>query len=325
MRGQKMSESGEPEAGGAKATPGTPNGASVAPPHSVVEATPGTPNGARTAPAGGAGRGGMFRQQALTRRNARDTLENLLTITSPRLWLALAACVVAISAAVVWAVTGSAPTTVSGFGIVLPASGVVNVTALAPGTVTSLPIVTGIQVAQGQTVAVLNARGGTTQVDAPVPGTIDQIYVTPGSFVGPGTAVAEMLPLGSPMSALMFVGAGEGKTLRVGMRADISPSTAPSSQYGSIRGVVTYISPLPLTQQRLVTLLGDRPGLVATVAQLGAPLEVAVTLLRDSSTPSGFAWTSGSGPGFDVTPGTLLTGTVLVSQQSPASIAFSSH
>ena len=142
-------------------------------------------------------------------------------------------------------------------------------TALAAGTVTSLPIVTGIQVAQGQTVAVLNARGGTTEVDAPVPGTIDQIYVTPGSFVGPGTPVAEMLPLGSPMSALMFVGAGEGKALRVGMSADISPSTAPSSQYGSISGVVTYISPLPLTQQRLVTLLGDRPGLIATVAQLG--------------------------------------------------------
>jgi multidrug efflux pump subunit AcrA (membrane-fusion protein) len=262
----------------------------------------------------------MFRQQALTRMSARDTLENLLTITTPRLWLALAACVVAIFAAVIWAVTGTAPTTVNGFGIVLPASGVVNVTALAPGTVTSLPIVTGIQVAQG-----LNTQGGATPVDAPVPGTIDQIYVTPGSFVGPGTPVAEMLPLGSPMSALMFVGAAEGKALRVGMSADISPSTAPSSQYGSIRGVVTYVSPLPLTQQRLVTLLGDRPGLVSTVAQLGAPLEVAVTLLRDSGTPSGFAWTSGSGPGFDVTPGTLLTGSVLVSQQSPASIAFSSQ
>ena len=109
---------------------------------------PGTPNGARTAPAGGAGGGGMFRQQALARRSARDTLENLLTITTPRLWLALAACLVAVSAAVIWAVTGSAPTTVSGFGIVLPASGVVNVTALAAGTVTSLPIVTGMQVAQ---------------------------------------------------------------------------------------------------------------------------------------------------------------------------------
>jgi HlyD family secretion protein len=134
-----------------------------------------------------------------------------------------------------------------------------------------------------------------------------------------------MLPLGSPMSALMFVGAGEGKALRIGMRADISPSTAPSSQYGSMSGVVTYISPLPLTQQRVVSLLGDRPGLVSSVARLGAPLEVAVTLQRNPSTPSGFAWTSGTGPGFQVTPGTLLTGSVTVSQQSPASIAFSSQ
>jgi multidrug efflux pump subunit AcrA (membrane-fusion protein) len=268
----------------------------------------------------------MFRQQALSRLGARDTLENLLTITSARLWIALAACLVASSAAIVWAIAGSAPTTVGGFGIVLPASGVVNVTSLTPGTVTSLPIVTGIQVAQGQTVAVLATRGlGTTVVDAPVAGTIDQIYVTPGTFVGPGTPVAEMLPLGSPMSALMFVGAGEGKTIRIGMRADISPSTAPSSQYGSVSGVVTYVSPLPLTQQKVVALLGDRPGLIATVARLGAPLEVTVTLKRNPSTPSGFAWTSGTGPDFEVTPGTLLTGSVLVSRQDPASIAFSSQ
>jgi multidrug efflux pump subunit AcrA (membrane-fusion protein) len=266
----------------------------------------------------------MFRQQALARLGARDTLENLLTVTSARLWLALLACVVAVSAAVAWAVTGSAPTTVSGFGIVLPASGVVNVTAMTPGTVTNLPIVAGIQVAAGQTVAVLRTRGqGVAEVDAPVAGTIDQIYVTPGTFVGPGTPVAELLPFGSPMSALMFVAAGEGKTLQVGMRADISPSTAPSSQYGSITGMVSYISPLPLTQQRIVSLLGDRPGLISAVARLGAPLEVAVTLQRNARTPSGFTWTSGTGPGFQVTPGTLLTGSVLVSQQTPASIAFS--
>ena len=270
--------------------------------------------------------GGMFRQQALQRLSAGDTLEGLLTITSARLWIALTACVTAIAAVVIWSIAGSAPTTVSGTGIILPASGVVDATALSQGTVTNLPIVTGIQVAEGQTIASLTSpTAGTSEVSAPISGTIAEIYVTPGTFVGLGTPIAEMLPLGSPMSALIFVGAGAGKALRVGMHADISPSTASSSQYGSITGVVTYISPLPITQQGLVSLVGQRPGLIAAVDSLGEPLEVTVALRRNPNTPSGYAWTSGTGPGFGVTPGTLLSGTVLISEQRPASIAFSSR
>jgi multidrug efflux pump subunit AcrA (membrane-fusion protein) len=316
-----MSESSEASTDGpARSGPG---GQTVPDP----AAAPGAPAGSGTTPAGGpSGPGEMFRQEALQRLSARDTLENLLTITSARLWIALTACVVAIAAAVIWSIAGSAPTTVNGIGIILPASGVVQATALSSGTVTSLPIVTGIQVAEGQAMALLKTpAAGTSDVDAPIAGTIDEIYVTPGTSVGPGTPIAEMLPLGSPMSALMFVGAGEGKALQVGMHADISPSTAPSSQYGTITGVVTDISPLPITQQRLVALLGQRPGLINTVSALGAPLEVTVTLRRNPNTPSGYAWTSGTGPGFGVTPGTLLSGSVLVSEQSPASIAFSSQ
>ncbi len=291
------------------------------------ETNAGGPAGAGSGTEGGPpGRAGMFRQQALQGLSARDTLENLLTITSARLWIALTACAVAIAAAVIWSIAGSAPTSVSGIGIILPASGVVEATALSRGTITDLPIVTGIQVAEGQSLALLQSPAGrTSEVDAPISGTIDEVYVTPGTSVGPGTPIAEMLPLGSPMSALMFVGAGAGKALRVGMRADISPSTASSSQYGTITGVVTDISPLPITQQRLVALLGQRPGLISNIAALGAPLEVTVSLQRNPNTPSGYAWTSGTGPGFDVTPGTLLSGSVLVSEQSPASIAFSSQ
>ena len=321
MRRGAVSESGEPNADRpARSEPGPQTGPDPA-------AGPGGSAGAGTTTAGGpSDSGGMFRQQALQRLSARDTLENLLTITSARLWIALAACVVAIAAAVIWSIAGSAPTTVSGVGIILPASGVVEATAVSSGTIKDLPIVTGIQVAEGQNMALLQSpTAGTSEVSAPISGTIDEIYVTPGTFVGPGTPIAEMLPLGSPMAALMFVGAGAGKALRVGMRADISPSTAPSSQYGTITGVVSGISPLPITQQRLVALLGQRPGLINTVSALGAPLEVTVTLRRNPNTASGYAWTSGTGPGFDVTPGTLLSGSVLVSEQSPASIAFSSQ
>ena len=179
--------------------------------------------------------------------------------------------------------------------------------------------------------AVLNTQGGTTgQVDAPVPGTIDQIYVTPGSFVGArhagrGDAAARVPDVGTHVRRCRG---------RQGAACSACPLTSllehrrRRASTGCIRGVVTYISPLPLTQQRLVTLLGDRPGLKSPPSRnsghrprggghLGesAELRHAERLRVDSLA---------QGSGFDVTPGTLLTvDRCSCRSQSPASIAFS--
>ena len=135
MRGQKMSESGETNAGAAKPTPGTPNGASVPPERGAATATPGTGERGPHRTGGRCGRvAGCSASRHSRGWSARDTLENLLTITTPRLWLALAACLVATSAAVIWAAhrvrsdDGERHRESS-----CPPPGVVNVTALAPG------------------------------------------------------------------------------------------------------------------------------------------------------------------------------------------------
>lgn len=265
----------------------------------------------------------LFRSKALERLSVGDSLDSALRVTSRPLWLALATCAIALSAALVWAIFGSAPTTVQAEGVLLPAAGVVEVDSTAAGTVTALDVGVGVQVAAGEEVAEVTTLAGTVvPVDADVSGTVDEQFVSQGSFVGSGTPVAELLPAGSPMSGVMFVNAAAGKVVTVGMKVNISPSTAPAAQYGAIKGTVSFVSPLPVTDAQVQSLVGPRQGLINLASALGAPLEIVVTLQRDLSTPSGYAWTSGNGPNFPVTPGTILSGTVRVSKQRPIQTAF---
>ena len=52
----------------------------------------------------------------------------------------------------------------------------------------------------------------------------------------------------------------------------------------------------------------------------GGPFLVAVALRRDPSTPSGFTWSSGSGPPTTVESGTLVSVQVVVERQRPITL-----
>ena len=59
---------------------------------------------------------------------------------------------------------------------------------------------------------------------------------------------------------------------------------------------------------------------MCAATRLGAPLEVVISLKRNPESPSGYAWTSGNGPDFPITPGTILSGSILVANQKPISV-----
>ncbi len=290
---------------------------------------PGTPDDFATGsskptktPAQGGG-GGLFRKQARARLEAAEKLDTMLAITSPRLWIILATCIVLIAAGAVWTFLGTAQATVPATGILLPSQGVLDISSSVPGIVSSLPYGVGVQVAAQESIAtVTDANGKQFSVNTQVDGTIVAQFVVPGTYVGAGVPIAEIFPANSPISGIMFVSATAGKSIAVGMQADVSPSTAPSAQYGTIVGTVASVSPLPLASNALEQLVGNRPGLLSQVGKLGSVLEVLVTMERDTSTLSGYKWTSGAGPPYPITPGTLLSGQVILASIHPSSIAF---
>jgi len=57
--------------------------------------------------------------------------------------------------------------------------------------------------------------------------------------------------------------------------------------------------------------------LVKELSQRGSPIEVTADLLPDSSTRSGFKWSSPQGPPIGIFSGTLCTANIVVDRKRP--------
>src|SRR5687767_9357951 len=95
----------------------------------------------------------LFRQAALDRLASPERLDELMRVTSPMGWIALAALGVAILAAAIWGFVGEITTKVDGPGILLRGEAVLDVTASAEGRLVSVDVGVGDVVKVGQLVA----------------------------------------------------------------------------------------------------------------------------------------------------------------------------
>lgn len=79
------------------------------------------------------------------------------------------------------------------------------------------------------------------------------------------------------------------------MDACISPVTVRQEEFGYMLGKVTSVSTQPVTIAGMTRTLGNDI-LVQQIAAQGAPFLVEISLVPDTSTVSGFKWSSRQGP-----------------------------
>jgi HlyD family secretion protein len=97
----------------------------------------------------------IFRKVALERLSSPEQLDQLLQVTSPKSWLALAGLGALLAAGLGWGIWGSIPTEAAGNGIILRQGGVPSVLATGSGQVEELLVGAGDPVVKGQPVAVV--------------------------------------------------------------------------------------------------------------------------------------------------------------------------
>jgi HlyD family secretion protein len=95
----------------------------------------------------------LFRQTAIERLSSPERLDTLIQVTTARAWLALAAMIMVIAAALLWGIRGRTSETFGGPGILLPAGGLFDIETEGTGVITDYYVKLGDHVKQGQMVA----------------------------------------------------------------------------------------------------------------------------------------------------------------------------
>lgn len=243
-----------------------------------------------------------------------------LPVTDRPSWLILVGLTLLVLAGVAWAVFGKTPDLVTGRGMVVPSQGFMEVGTEIQGTVKRVDVTPGVQVKRGSRIATIRTDdGGDVIVTSPVEGIVATVLVRAGGVTDRGTALATIEPADSEAVVVGFLAAGPGKRVAPGMEARVAPASVPRSQYGTMKGTVTAVSPVPVPPERVILVVGGNASLVTYFLTEGPILEVTVRLEDDPSTQSGYAWTTGDGPPGQVTLGTLATVEVVLSEAAPIS------
>lgn len=154
---------------------------------------------------------------------------------------------------------------------------------------------------------------------SPSDGRILEVMVSRGDLIQAGMQLVSIEREGDTLRDLevaLYVAAEEGKQITPGMMAQISPTTVKKEEYGFMIGRVISVSEFPATTQGMMVTLGSQE-LVARLSRSSAPIEVRVELITESSTVSGYKWSSPNGPPITIDSGTLCDGTVTISSQPP--------
>ena len=173
-----------------------------------------------------------------------------------------------------------------------------------------------------QQILVLNENYQTsTQVLANCTGTIMEIPVRRGDYIQPGgtIAVIESSNNETAIEALIYFSGADGKKILPGMKIGIVPTTVKQEEYGYIQGLITDVSPFPVSDSYLLSSL-QNTSLATTFHQIPNPIEVKVSIIPDPSTFSGYKWSSSKGPNQKIGAGFMCTASVTTSSKHPAEL-----
>ena len=227
------------------------------------------------------GAGPQFRAQALRQLDVPATLDNLLLLTSRRIWLAILGIAVALTAGLVYAGSTVRVESVAAEGRAVAPPGIINAASPTAGVITSVLRAKGEAVTAGQTLAVgRSADGADLSVVSPLPGTTWQQLAAAGAVVAQGSVVTQLLPPDSGSLLMLQVPESQAGPIAVGQQVDVTYGAT-----GTATGSITAIDTAPMPAAVADT------SLAMSTEQTGEPV-VMVTVTADPQVPPGEAVTA---------------------------------
>jgi HlyD family secretion protein len=158
-------------------------------------------------------------------------------------------------------------------------------------------------------------------VKSPISGVIREIRVGRGDVASAGAVLATVGRGGADKLEVMALLSGNTrKRVLVGMEAHVVPDGTKKEEYGSMRGRVTSVSDGDVSIEHVEQILHNAQ-LTKSLFGDASPLLARIELIPAKENPSGFAWWSGNGPPYKITPGSLATVDIIVEETRPIGLA----
>ncbi|KTD11141.1 multidrug resistance protein MdtN [Legionella gratiana] len=159
----------------------------------------------------------------------------------------------------------------------------------------------------------------TEVVLSPVDGIVSNNYIKPGDFLTEKQRLINIITHNDDLEVIAFFNADVGKKIAVGMSSKVFPKHVNVLEYGGIVGKVTYVSELPISPQGLTSILENQK-MADVFEQNGPVFKVKIKLIHSSDTPTGYRWTTSSGPKEKLTLGTVTKVEIVIKREHPLSI-----
>jgi len=157
-----------------------------------------------------------------------------------------------------------------------------------------------------------------SQVTSMVEGRVVEMKKRAGDQVHDGDVIAIVEPPAAMLEPVVFVASESGKRIKAGMEVQVSPSTVKREEYGFIRGSVGSVGEYPISPDAAMATVKN-PELVKEFLGDSSKIEIRIALLTADGTPSGYSWSSSSGPPFKIDGGTPVRVSIVVDRRPPIS------
>ncbi|KYC43090.1 NHLP bacteriocin system secretion protein [Scytonema hofmannii PCC 7110] len=151
-------------------------------------------------------------------------------------------------------------------------------------------------------------------------GQVLEVTIAPGQVIDTGTRLGSVKAetSSSKLVSIALFPVGDGKKIQPGMKLQITPSTVKRERFGGITGDVTNISPFPITREAAASVVGNSEIVEGLVSQKQEGLiQVFADIEQDSTTFSGYKWSSSTGPQMKISSGTTTIVRVQVEERAP--------
>jgi HlyD family secretion protein len=147
----------------------------------------------------------------------------------------------------------------------------------------------------------LEIRAGTS-------GKVLEVVVAPGDRIMPGSEVASIetpLSKGEHLRYYATFPAQYGDLLDTGLPVEIEVSGVDPKLYGYLLGTMRFVSPYPVTQEEIVSDVRNKDIAVFLRGSSQLVYSAVIALKVDPSTKSGYKWSTGRGPSWELSSGTI--------------------